>query len=59
MQNPVLTTIDTMSLPISEVQYPTVTVCSDGGYDPWEFHHVAYNKFKVCNNYSSLNKNNR
>jgi len=30
MNNPVLTTVTTTALPVSQVPFPTVTICSEG-----------------------------
>ena len=45
--HPILTVIDTVSLPIQDIQYPTLTICSEDIYDPDELPQITFNQFQL------------
>ena len=46
-ENPMITTIDTFSYPVQNIQYPTLTVCYGDNYDPWAYVRNTYNRFEL------------
>ena len=58
-ENPIITTIDTFSYPVQNIQYPTVTVCYGDtvNYDPWAFVRNNYNRYEFsCQTASECEK---
>ena len=45
--NPVITTLDTIAAPIADVQFPTITACSDGQPDNWAFLENVLNNIAI------------
>ena len=45
--NPVITTLDTIAAPIADVQFPTITACSDGQPNNWAFLENVLNNIAI------------
>ena len=58
-ENPVITTLDSITAPIDDVQFPTITVCSADEPDTWAFlENVLNNVVVECNNPKECAKTN-